>query len=45
MNQFNEQCHADDLDELRWQDAERRRMERSNQSCGYVPQEGEDDDH
>lgn len=40
---FNEQRHADDLDELRWQEYERLRMERENQSCGYEPQEGEDD--
>lgn len=35
---FNEQRHADDLDELRWHEYERLRMETENRLCGYKPE-------
>lgn len=41
MNNYDQQKHADDLDELRFKEFEQRRIERDNELCGFVPQEGE----
>jgi hypothetical protein len=30
--------HQDDIDELRWQEHERRRLESDNAACGYEPE-------
>lgn len=36
--------HQDDIEELLWQEDNRRRRERDNALCGYYEPEGEEDD-
>lgn len=37
------EIYAADLEEIEWQEYERRRMARENADCGYVPQEDDND--